>query len=591
MCELVTTAHLRSGTRVTDRDRLRTQNGTRQVLALFHGEAGLAPPVQPVVRFALSSAKAMEALFHIVGCVLAAKPAPEVIDAFAAQMRRERAAVLVKSAQGATFVRFGASDAKLVAMASEAVRGTAAARLRFGFAVGTREPGGPADEGGLDISTRSIVQANELAAGAEDGEVLVSPQLAVWLIESGVALRSKQVTLPGGRVLPACLLDAPAPAVEPGPRAAADPRSNAVNDTRPKARAAGGLAPLSPAAEAKSPGEAPVAAMHRADALGSVFQALMAQAEEIARRQGELEARQDAVLGKMTLVDEGSVSARHLSMLESELVAQVARVETRLEFIDGLERRVGNVQSVIADVERRLSAQLHRRSEVESLKVLCDTLLAQLVEAQPRLEEMATLQGRLLPVASQVASLVQALEDSRRASALLESRLGEMDRGAEALERKIESLAGHEALVQAVKAEMDHLREIGERSRSDLQFVTDRQGDLSQLRIKVEDLLGRVEETDTRIGAIEARRKMVDEAQVAVSGITHLLGDIQIKLELLNEQRMVIEHVGDKVARLDFTVQEAQNTLRALQREREVAERIEQGIKALRARSGAGQPT
>mgnify|MGYP000753544964 FL=1 len=40
--------------------------------------------------------------------------------------------------------------------------------------------------------------------------------------------------------------------------------------------------------------------------------------------------------------------------------------------------------------------------------------------------------------------------------------------------------------------------------------------------------------------------------------------------------------------RLDFTVQEAQNTLRALQREREVAERIEQGIKALRGRGGSG---
>jgi hypothetical protein len=43
------------------------------------------------------------------------------------------------------------------------------------------------------------------------------------------------------------------------------------------------------------------------------------------------------------------------------------------------------------------------------------------------------------------------------------------------------------------------------------------------------------------------------------------------------------------VARLEFTVQEAHNTLRALQREREVAERIEQGIKALRARSGGSQ--
>lgn len=51
----------------------------------------------------------------------------------------------------------------------------------------------------------------------------------------------------------------------------------------------------------------------------------------------------------------------------------------------------------------------------------------------------------------------------------------------------------------------------------------------------------------------------------------------------------MIDHVGEKLARLDFMVQEAQNTLRALQREREVAERIEQGIKSLRASSGAGR--
>jgi hypothetical protein len=45
------------------------------------------------------------------------------------------------------------------------------------------------------------------------------------------------------------------------------------------------------------------------------------------------------------------------------------------------------------------------------------------------------------------------------------------------------------------------------------------------------------------------------------------------------------------VARLDFTVQEAQNTLRALQREREVAERVEQGIKALRTRGSTSKLT
>jgi hypothetical protein len=78
-----------------------------------------------------------------------------------------------------------------------------------------------------------------------------------------------------------------------------------VAAARPKARAAGGLAPLS-APEALAAVETPTGAFPRTEALGNVFRALLAHAEEIARRQGELEARQDAVPGKMTLLDEGS---------------------------------------------------------------------------------------------------------------------------------------------------------------------------------------------------------------------------------------------------------------------------------------------
>ncbi|MCL4699138.1 MAG: hypothetical protein KJ023_19135, partial [Burkholderiaceae bacterium] len=97
---------------------------------------------------------------------------------------------------------------------------------------------------------------------------------------------------------------------------------------------------------------------------------------------------------------------------------------------------------------------------------------------------------------------------------------------------------------------------------------------------------GRVAELN---GGVQARREMVEQAEAGIARITHLLADIGLKLEWLDEQRLTIEHVGDRLARLDFSVQEAQNTLRALQREREVAERIEQGIKALRTRAGAGQ--
>jgi hypothetical protein len=82
---------------------------------------------------------------------------------------------------------------------------------------------------------------------------------------------------------------------------------------------------------------------------------------------------------------------------------------------------------------------------------------------------------------------------------------------------------------------------------------------------------------------------MVEEVQTRANAITNMLDDINVNLEMLGEQRAVIDHVGEKLARLDFMVQEAQNTLRALQREREVAERIEQGIRSLRASSSGGK--
>jgi BMFP domain-containing protein YqiC len=67
--------------------------------------------------------------------------------------------------------------------------------------------------------------------------------------------------------------------------------------------------------------------------------------------------------------------------------------------------------------------------------------------------------------------------------------------------------------------------------------------------------------------------------------ITNLLADVRVNLETLGEQKSVVDHGSEKLARLDFVSREAQNTLTSLQRERELAERIEHGIKQLRSRS------
>ena len=107
---------------------------------------------------------------------------------------------------------------------------------------------------------------------------------------------------------------------------------------------------------------------------------------------------------------------------------------------------------------------------------------------------------------------------------------------------------------------------------------------MATLKNQVDVLLSRIAETDERIVAIDAKRKMVDEVQTKANAIVHVLDDVRINLETLGEQKAVIDHVAEKVAQLEFMLQEARNTLRTLQHERELAERIEHGHQAAAVR-------
>ena len=67
--------------------------------------------------------------------------------------------------------------------------------------------------------------------------------------------------------------------------------------------------------------------------------------------------------------------------------------------------------------------------------------------------------------------------------------------------------------------------------------------------------------------------------------IVNLLDDVHLSLEALGEQKALVDHMAEKMAGADFVLQEAQNALRSLHQERERAERVEQSIKQLRART------
>ncbi len=85
-------------------------------------------------------------------------------------------------------------------------------------------------------------------------------------------------------------------------------------------------------------------------------------------RTPELEATMDAILGRLSEVEDGTKAATRLGELASELDAQLTRVTGRIQFVDKLEGRINTLHVLTADVDRKLAEQLARRAELDTLK-------------------------------------------------------------------------------------------------------------------------------------------------------------------------------------------------------------------------------
>jgi chromosome segregation ATPase len=335
--------------------------------------------------------------------------------------------------------------------------------------------------------------------------------------------------------------------------------------------------------------------------------------EQLARR-NEVESLKGLCDTLATQVMDAQQKLDGVAVMQTRLLpitTQVATLQASLEKSEQLAQSVKQEEAVVHDQKARLTELVEqgrslaaetaeRLKQVQSVSdelgragSIKEELLNELARVQARQRDAVTQTDAAEDQLKRAETMVKQLEQRRTQLAFsekkittFEQRLNDLSRATEGVEQKIKAILERDALVQAVKQEVDTVYKISSRSKADLQFVTDHRSEVADLRGKVENLLGIVSDTDAKIVAIEDRRKMVEEVQTRTNAITNLLDDINVNLEMLGEQRAVIDHVGEKLARLDFMVQEAQNTLRALQREREVAERIEQGIKSLRANSG-----
>ena len=109
------------------------------------------------------------------------------------------------------------------------------------------------------------------------------------------------------------------------------------------------------------------------------------------------------------------------------------------------------------------------------------------------------------------------------------------------------------------------------------------------MRGRVDELLTTAQATEQRIADINAQRRLVEEVQLKVAVTSNMLEDVRMHLETVGEQKAVLDYVLEQVARLEIMSREAQATVRALQTERELAERIERSIQSLRARTSTAE--
>jgi hypothetical protein len=145
-----------------------------------------------------------------------------------------------------------------------------------------------------------------------------------------------------------------------------------------------------------------------------------------------------------------------------------------------------------------------------------------------------------------------AFSDKKLAS--VEGRLAEIKQLTGDLEKSLAAIAGREQLINAVKAEVEQIYEIGARSKADLAHVAEHRGELTAVKNQVDLLLSRIADTDERIAAIDARRKLIDEFTGEDQRDCPRPRRRAHQPETVGEHKAVVDQVGENRRPLELSV-------------------------------------
>ena len=298
----------------------------------------------------------------------------------------------------------------------------------------------------------------------------------------------------------------------------------------------------------------------------------------------QIESKIEALAAQIARAEASAGRATDMAQAVDDLASKLAVIAPRTQIVQDLEGRLNELHALSTDVDRRLSDQLARRTELENLHVLCDGMAAQLVDAQQKLGALGTAQAELEPAMKQIATLKSELESARdglRALKQDEDELAAQERRFTDLAASSRELAVDIAqrleTVQGLQAELGKAATIKEELLGDLARVQSQERDTFAQLKAVEDQVKRLE---TLWKQLDQRREQLEEAEQAIGRVDgrmqelqRLSDDVDRKTQAVADREQVVEAVKRGVEEIHALGLKSQAELAAIaERRAEIAQ-------------------
>jgi chromosome segregation ATPase len=261
-------------------------------------------------------------------------------------------------------------------------------------------------------------------------------------------------------------------------------------------------------------------------------------------------------------LSEGELTLAALSERASVLATSIARQ-------DGI---LTGVKESAERAEKSRSAWLEELARVES-------------QHESAHEQLATTAQQIAAAEALVAKLEQArsgLESTEARIVEFQSRVSKLDESMGRLDRQTDLVESRTGMIDHLKKEIETLLASTEEHRKKAMQVVSAKKDILEAKEHLIAVNAQAEQIDRRMEVIQRRLAAVEDIELKVDTLHNTLADIDVSVDAFGEQKAVIDHIAEKLSRIDFEIRRAESVTRALQEERELAWRIQQGLKSVR---------